>query len=114
MGLVAYQRSVRCFWHSLLALTRSADPVAEKGTLLARPTEQSDLENRRLIDGRVKEAFGNVPDSEMLALSEIPLLPEHDADDGASSNHDDDEVSESPGYLALTEMARGWAEPLKL
>ena len=46
------------------------------GTLLPRLKEQADLEARTIADARVGGAFQDVSDSEILALHEIPQLPE--------------------------------------
>jgi hypothetical protein len=45
------------------------------GTLLARLKEQADLENETISNARVGGAMSDVPDSEILALNEIPQLP---------------------------------------
>lgn len=46
------------------------------GTLLPRLKEQADLEARTIADARVGGAYNDTPDSEILALYEIPQLPE--------------------------------------
>jgi hypothetical protein len=46
------------------------------GTLLERLREQTKLEAETISDARVGGAFSDVPDSEILALHEIPQLPE--------------------------------------
>lgn len=45
------------------------------GQLLPRLKEQADLENEAISNARVGGAMSDVPDSEILALHEIPALP---------------------------------------
>jgi hypothetical protein len=45
------------------------------GTLLARLKEQAALEARTISDARIGGCFSDVPDSELLAMNEIPILP---------------------------------------
>ena len=45
------------------------------GTLLARLKEQAELETSTLADARMGGAMSDAPDSEILALHQIPQLP---------------------------------------
>jgi hypothetical protein len=47
-----------------------------EGTLLARLKEQADLEAETISDARISGRFHDVPDSELLAMYEIPALPD--------------------------------------
>jgi hypothetical protein len=44
-------------------------------TLLPRLREQAQLESQTIADARVGGAMSDTPDSEILAMNEIPLLP---------------------------------------
>jgi hypothetical protein len=46
-----------------------------EGTLLARLKEQADLEAEVIADARIGGRFQDVPDSELLAMNEMPALP---------------------------------------
>jgi len=46
------------------------------GTLLPRLKEQAELENSTISDARVGGAMNDTPDSEILALYDIPALPD--------------------------------------
>ena len=45
------------------------------GTLLPRLKEQAELETSTIVDARMGGAMSDTPDSEILALHEIPQLP---------------------------------------
>ena len=45
------------------------------GTLLSRIKEQADLESQTISDARIGGAYSDTPDSEILAMYEVPLLP---------------------------------------
>ncbi|HXF65631.1 MAG TPA: hypothetical protein VNK67_02885 [Burkholderiales bacterium] len=47
-----------------------------EGTLLQRLREQAELENQTIADAQVGGRIMDVPDSEILAMYEIPLLPD--------------------------------------
>jgi hypothetical protein len=46
------------------------------GTLMPRLKEQADLEAETISDARISGRFHDVPDSELLAMYEIPALPD--------------------------------------
>jgi hypothetical protein len=67
------------------------------GTLLERLREQAELEAQTIADARVGGAMSDVPDSEVLALYDIPLLP----DEGESTPHSDDSKTVLRTYSVL-------------
>ena len=76
--------------------------MEENGTLLQRLREQADVENRTISAARTGGQMMDVPDNEILALHEIPQLPDDDvvADESLASCSDD-KSPDAPGYKVL-------------
>lgn len=82
------------------------------GTLLPRLREQANVENRTIVDARTGGAMSDVPDSEILALNDIPLLLEDEHGGKAPDSLGELEGSGATAYNAIKELARAWPDIL--